>query len=103
MSIEELAQTAEAMNDIEHDFAARMQTAPPAQQKHFRETLNLLMQAYGENAPLAIMASVIDRRNGTLMVHGINMSTEEMQIAATLTMETVYAQMTPPVDPKEVH
>lgn len=90
-----------------HQVAAALErlkdTAPQEQKQHFVETLHMLLGAYEPHAHTAIMATVVDRRTGQLQVHGINMSTEEMQLAATLALDCVVSQTTPPANPSEVH
>lgn len=89
----QVAEAIERLND----------NAPAEQKQHFVETLHMLLGAYEPNAHIAIMATIVDRRTGHLQVHGINMSTEEMQLAATLALDCVVSQTTPPANPSEVH
>ena len=95
--------TAVNMNSIEHEFAEFMKRAPQEQRDHFRATLNMLMQCYGEHPPLGVMAGVVDKRTGTLTVHGVNLSDFDMLTVAQLSLQVVNDNLAPPTAPAEVH
>ena len=95
--------TAMHMNAVEHEFSEFMRTAPEEQKQHFRETLNLLMQCYGVRPKMAILANVVDKSSGLLMVHGINMSPDEMHLTATLSLQVLEERNQQPPVGQEVH
>lgn len=70
------------MNEVELRFAAYMATAPEEQQKHFRDTLNTLMQCYGERPQLGVLAAVVNKDEGSLQVIGLNLAVDEMRTVA---------------------
>lgn len=95
--------TAVNMNGIEHEFAEFMKRAPQEQRDHFRDTLNMLMQCYGVRPPLGVMAGVVDKRTGTLTVHGINLTADEMVTVAQLSLQVIGDNLSPAKTPNEVH
>lgn len=71
--------TAMKMNEVEHAFSEWMEQAPQEQRDHFRQMLNVMMQCYGPTPRVALVAGVVDRVQGVLMVHALNLNHDEMQ------------------------
>lgn len=86
-------QTADTMNTVEHEFAQWMLNAPQEQRQHFRQMLNVLMQCYGTRPKVAIVAGVVDREQGVLMVHALNVNHAEMQGVAQHMLSTITGQL----------
>lgn len=82
-------QTADNMNAIEHEFAQWMLNAPQEQKQHFRGMLNVLMQCYGANPKVAFVAGVVDRVQGVLVVHALNVNQDEMRAVTQHMLSTI--------------
>jgi hypothetical protein len=85
--------TAMKMNDVEHAFSQWMLTAPQEQKDHFRQMLNVLMQCYGTHPKVAVVAGVVDRVQGVLVVHALNVNQDEMLAVAQHMLATIDGQL----------
>ena len=65
---------------------ARVQAAPPDQIEHFKKTVRMLLDAYGENAPRHVVMLSIHGPNDRFEMDGINAS--EALVHAMLMMGT---------------
>lgn len=91
------------LNEIEASFAAYIETAPAEQQKHFRDTLNTLMQCYGERPSLGVLAAVVNKTDGSLQVIGLNMVAAEMEVVARYTVTVITESETGVPENEELH
>ena len=85
--------TAMDMNAVEHEFAQWMLTAPQEQKDHFRQMLNVLMQCYGPHPKVAVVAGVVDRVQGVLVVHALNVNQDEMRAVTHHMLATIDGQL----------
>jgi hypothetical protein len=65
---------------------ARIQASPPDQIEHFKRTVRMLIDGYGENAPRHIIVLSIHRDSDRFEMDGINIS--EPLVRAMLMMGT---------------